>query len=248
MSKSCKKCGKEFTPEKGLLNYCSLACRNSREFSQEAKLKKSIKSRKAWEDGRMDVIDFTVVNNDPQKIEKSQSTWINKYLQEREEGKLHSWDTIRKYHFIIKDYTCEVCGIKEWNEQEVPLELHHMDGDLANNGDDNLQVVCPNCHSQTHNFRGRNSKYYSPKYLEKNELFDTRIEKFSLRELMEEYEQMDGPPDGYFRKRHYFITKYKISDGTLAKVIAIYRKNPKFLDMIDKDENLTIGMVYKMLK
>jgi 5-methylcytosine-specific restriction endonuclease McrA len=248
MFKSCNKCGNEFTPAKGLLNFCSLSCRNSREFSAEAKLKKSIKSRKAWGDGRMDMINFSEINNRAHKIEKGKSTWINKYLQERENGKLHSWDTIRKYHFIIQNNTCEVCGTCEWNGESVPLELHHINGDISDNGDDNLQVVCPNCHAQTNNFRGRNIKYSPTKFLEKSEVFDNRIEDFALSDLIKKYYEMDGPPDGYFRKRHYFITKYKISNGALAKLISIYRKDPKFLDMIDKDENLTITMVYKMIK
>jgi len=37
---NCKKCGCEFIPSKGLLNYCSLKCRNSRIFSDESKKKK----------------------------------------------------------------------------------------------------------------------------------------------------------------------------------------------------------------
>ena len=248
MSKSCNKCGTNFTPAKGLINFCSLSCRNSREFSAEAKLKKSIKSRKAWEDGRMDVVDFNEVNNRAHKIEKCKSTWNKKYLKEREKGKLHSWDTLRKYHFIIQNNTCEVCGTREWNGDSVPLELHHLDGDGANNSDGNLQVLCPNCHSQTDNFRGRNNKSSPPKFLEKNEVFDNRIEDFTLSDLIKEYYEMDGPPDGYFRKRHYFITKYKISSGRMAKLIFIYRKYPMFLDMIDNNENLTITMVYKMIK
>tara|TARA_R110000751_G_scaffold12517_1_gene42944 strand:- start:90 stop:839 length:750 start_codon:yes stop_codon:yes gene_type:complete len=248
MSKSCNKCGTNFTPAKGLLNFCSLSCRNSREFSAEAKLKKSIKSRKAWEDGRMDVVDFSEVNNRAHKIEKCKSTWNKKYLKEREKGKLHSWDTLRKYHFIIQNNTCEVCGTREWNGESVPLELHHVDGDRTNNGDDNLQVLCPNCHSQTPNFCGRNRKSSPTNLLGKNEVFDNRIDDFALRDLIKEYYEMDGPPDGYFRKRHYFTAKYKISNGMMAKLIAIYRKEPKFLDMIDKDESLTINMVYKTLK
>jgi hypothetical protein len=40
--KTCKKCGSEFEPSKGLISYCSLKCRNSRTFSDEAKLKKSL--------------------------------------------------------------------------------------------------------------------------------------------------------------------------------------------------------------
>ena len=43
--KTCKKCGNEFEPSKGLVSYCSLKCRNSRTFSEEAKLKKSVANK-----------------------------------------------------------------------------------------------------------------------------------------------------------------------------------------------------------
>ena len=245
--RSCQKCGELFTPQKGLLNYCSLQCRNSRTFTKEAKLKKSIKSKKAWDDGRMDVNDYSVINNDPTKIEKSKETWINKYLKEREEGTLHSWDTIRKYHFIQKNYTCEVCGTHEWNGETTPLELHHIDGDLTNNTDENLQVVCPNCHAQTPNYRGRNIDNRTDKDLPKDLVFDSRQEVTSYYDLAVEYFQMKEKPKGYHRKRHVMIQKYKISDGMMARIIVIYQKDPNHLKLIDNDENLTVGMVYRML-
>jgi hypothetical protein len=43
--KSCKKCNTTFKPIKGLVSYCSLKCRNSRTFSDDAKLKKSIANK-----------------------------------------------------------------------------------------------------------------------------------------------------------------------------------------------------------
>ena len=43
--KQCKKCNKEFEPVKGLTNYCSLACRNSRTWTDADKLKKSISAK-----------------------------------------------------------------------------------------------------------------------------------------------------------------------------------------------------------
>lgn len=43
--KTCKKCSTDFEPSKGLVSYCSLQCRNSRTFSAEAKLKKSIANK-----------------------------------------------------------------------------------------------------------------------------------------------------------------------------------------------------------
>ncbi len=43
--KTCKKCSTDFEPSKGLVSYCSLKCRNSRTFSEEAKLKKSVANK-----------------------------------------------------------------------------------------------------------------------------------------------------------------------------------------------------------
>lgn len=56
----------------------------------------------------------------------------------------------------VKYKVCEICGIEEWQNQVIIFELHHVDGDATNNEIQNLQILCPNCHSQTKNFRGKN--------------------------------------------------------------------------------------------
>lgn len=55
-----------------------------------------------------------------------------------------------------KDYCCEQCGLKEWLNQPIPLELHHKDGNRHNNTLDNFMLLCPNCHAQTDSYRGKN--------------------------------------------------------------------------------------------
>ena len=56
----------------------------------------------------------------------------------------------------LKTYVCEICGIKEWLGVKLSLELDHIDGNHFNNNLSNLRILCPNCHSQTPTFRGRN--------------------------------------------------------------------------------------------
>lgn len=51
-----------------------------------------------------------------------------------------------------------MCGWGEENPHThlIPLQIHHIDGDCTNNKEENLQLLCPNCHSLTETFGGRN--------------------------------------------------------------------------------------------
>lgn len=51
---------------------------------------------------------------------------------------------------------CSCCNLAKWLDKSIPLELHHKDGNNKNNCLSNLELLCPNCHSQTENFRGKN--------------------------------------------------------------------------------------------
>lgn len=51
----------------------------------------------------------------------------------------------------IKEYKCERCGRSEWEGEPIPLELHHINGNHYDNHLENLQILCPNCHSLTYN-------------------------------------------------------------------------------------------------
>lgn len=63
--------------------------------------------------------------------------------------------------YIIREklipYRCGKCGQGSiWKKQPLTLQLHHKDGNNKNNVIDNLEFVCPNCHSQTNTYTGRN--------------------------------------------------------------------------------------------
>lgn len=57
-----------------------------------------------------------------------------------------------------RGHRCEGCGLDQWMGKAIPLELHHVDGDSENNKDENLQLLCPNCHALTPTFRNRNKR------------------------------------------------------------------------------------------
>ena len=55
-----------------------------------------------------------------------------------------------------KEHKCEICKLTEWLGKPISLELHHINGISSDHRIDNLQLLCPNCHAQTDNYRGKN--------------------------------------------------------------------------------------------
>jgi len=59
----------------------------------------------------------------------------------------------------IIDYICEQCGNNGlWNGKKLILQLEHKNGNSTDNRLENLCFLCPNCHSQTETYSGKNSK------------------------------------------------------------------------------------------
>lgn len=64
----------------------------------------------------------------------------------------------RLFREKILEQQCLFCGLKEWLGKPITLELDHIDGDNTNNNLSNLRILCPNCHSTTDTYRGKNIK------------------------------------------------------------------------------------------
>lgn len=62
---------------------------------------------------------------------------------------LPSTKALRFYLEKERPWKCEQCGISEWQGKELPLQIHHIDGNHRNNVESNLKILCPNCHSIT---------------------------------------------------------------------------------------------------
>jgi 5-methylcytosine-specific restriction endonuclease McrA len=56
-------------------------------------------------------------------------------------------------------YKCSECGITHWNDRPIVMQLDHINGIVNDSRIDNLRMLCPNCHSQTHNYCGRKTPH-----------------------------------------------------------------------------------------
>ena len=75
--------------------------------------------------------------------------------QGRETSRAHlRWRLLKDGVFAS---ACAACGIMDWQDKPLSLHLHHINGVKNDNRLDNLQMLCPNCHSQTTSYSGRNA-------------------------------------------------------------------------------------------
>jgi hypothetical protein len=142
--KTCPKCN-VLHEKKGI--FCSRTCANSWIFSEEAKLKKSL-ALKGKSFKRSENFD----------LEKWKSKVIETRLKKYKTATFEELGLTNKRRRIFEEqnHCCNNCGISEWLGQKINLELEHKDGNTENNSRDNLEGLCPNCHSLTETWRGRN--------------------------------------------------------------------------------------------
>ena len=97
---------------------------------------KSTKKKMAWSKGK------TLISNDVIFVENSY--FSNGMVKQR----------------IIQndllEYKCKKCEIDSWMGETIVLDLDHINGNNTDNRLDNLRFLCPNCHSQTETYKGRN--------------------------------------------------------------------------------------------
>lgn len=159
--KKCPKCNQSHS-KNGI--YCSRSCANSRIFSEKTKELKSLKNK-----------DYYLKNPDAVKRHYD-SIWTaearekasKKSIQNHQKRFNKALETIpweemnnglrRKIVLTEQNGCCNKCKLSEWFGTKLTLELEHKDGNNQNNNRDNLEFLCPNCHSLTETWRGRNNK------------------------------------------------------------------------------------------
>ena len=107
------------------------------------------------------------------RIFKGKNPIINSFVEKSispeklfKENCKHNRNVLRRH--IIKnnliEYKCAICGITQWNNKTLSLELDHINGINNDNRLENLRFLCPNCHSQTCTYGSRNQQKNESKY------------------------------------------------------------------------------------
>lgn len=146
--KQCPKCGNTHS-KKG--TYCSRTCANTRVHSEETKEKLRNKMQ-----GRYTRKTKASAEENRQRAEKVRQTCLEKYLN----TPFELLGMMNRKRRVLEEQNgkCNNCGIDTWLGNPIVLELEHKDGNTKNNARENLECLCPNCHSLTSTWRGRNNK------------------------------------------------------------------------------------------
>lgn len=129
----------------------------------------------------------------------------------------------------LLDYKCESCGIENtWNNKPIVLQLEHKNGISNDNRIENLCFLCPNCHSQTNTYAGKNlksKKYFcecgneicksSEKCIKCEKSKRRKVKRPEKDELMKDIEELGYCGTG---------RKYGVSDNSIRKWLKNYNQ------------------------
>tara|TARA_R110002124_G_C8757563_1_gene498827 strand:+ start:107 stop:703 length:597 start_codon:yes stop_codon:yes gene_type:complete len=98
--------------------------------------------------------------NDAQRqksIDTKKSNAITNFSNELVDSSSLSNGAIKRHLYSLGVLQCcSECKLDTWNKKPLPLELDHINGKNTDNRIENLRLLCPNCHSLTDTWRGRN--------------------------------------------------------------------------------------------
>ena len=81
-----------------------------------------------------------------------ETLWVNG----RKIGRRHLKNRLLRATLLLD--RCQWCGLTQWLDEKLSLELHHVNGSPDDNRLENLSLLCPNCHSLTPTYCGKNKK------------------------------------------------------------------------------------------
>lgn len=105
---------------------------------------------------------FNNMRRNLQRLNVNTDHWTgqawNKNQRLKDWSKYSLTSSIKPHLIKSRGHKCEVCNNKEWMNNPIPLEVHHIDGNRINNELSNLQLLCGNCHALTNNWRNKKPK------------------------------------------------------------------------------------------
>ena len=122
-------------------------------------------------------------------------------------------------------YKCDICGITEWNNKTLSLELDHINGKNNDNRLENLRFLCPNCHSQTSTYGSRNQQLNS-------KVSDYNISEELYKLIVDTYEKYKSvkTTSSVLGIRRCVVTK-------IVNEIGQKHSNQKYVIRYDKNHN-----------
>ena len=126
--------------------------------------------------------------NSPEALKKLALSQIRKWKEKLLNDDFDSMSRQRKRKRILieQDYKCNKCEIVDWRGEHISFEMHHIDGNRNNNERKNLEVICPNCHSQTDTWKAKTNHKNKLKFSEipKKDLIKKFRELGSIRQVL----------------------------------------------------------------
>lgn len=157
-------------------------------------------------------------------IQKAYEKEISEYLVKGSKIKSYALKQ-RLINSGLKLNKCECCDIDQWNGKPLNCQLHHINGDNTDNRLENLQILCPNCHSQTDSYCGmaNKRKHY---YCIDCGIEITRTAKRCVKcNRISKIKPSKEALIADFKKSQSFLQvgkKYSVSDNTIRKWCSSY--------------------------
>jgi len=119
-------------------------------------------------------------------------------------------DTVKSHFLPLVEYKCVICGMSSHNGEPLTLQLDHINGVHTDCRFENLRLLCPNCHSQTPTFAGRQN-WKNIVVTDADLIYALEICKTVTAALR--HVKMDTGRIEYYARANYLIDTHKIIVG-----------------------------------